>query len=288
MDDKINEKHEAADMDITKTQAVKKHNRPVGRLLKIMTATLGVALVIVGMYVGYTYASSPVSIREPLLEHYHFRMQVIVNGKTENFAESKYQTPYANDSCNAALPSSPIHFHDKRDQFVHIHWEGITGGQVLKYYGWNMIGGMKGSLGSRFDDLPKLQKIPIHGTTLPTIPGDANFYVYTQKDGRAVEKKFADFTRQDLEQFFGKTSNFPAHKLNQEKRSLLDSIRNALIPKAQAQDSHKSSHGEMELKRINNLLGDVVLFVQKDKPSEQQVKRRFDNLVPLGDSTCGG
>ncbi len=282
---------EKTDMDVkdtTEIQVSDKPVQPIGSLLKKVGMTIGLAIAIVGVYIGYTYASSPISIREPLLEHYHFRMQVIVDGKPENFADAKYQAPYSKDNCNAALPSNPIHFHDKRDQFVHIHWEGVTGGQVLKYYGWNLIGGLKGSLGSRFDDLPKLQKVPIHGAVLPAIPGDANFFVYIQKDGKAIEKKFEDFTRQDLEQFFGTTSNFPAHKLNQEKRSLLDSVRNALIPKAQAQDSHASPHGETDLKRINNLVGDVALFVQKDKPSERQVKDRFDDLVPLGDSTCGG
>lgn len=252
---------------------------------------IGTATIVAGGIVGYLYASTPISIREPLPEHYHFRMQVLVNGQAENFGSAPYQEGYAKDNCSAALTDSPIHFHDNQDQFTHIHWEGMTGGQVLKYYGWNFIGGTRGSLGYRFDDNHRLQKVAIHGNNLPAIPSDAQFYVYTSKpDGGYDEKRFDDFTKQDLEVFFNKTSNYPAHKLNQEKRK--SSLLDYLSPKAMAHNGE--DHGSMadadvaELTRINNLLGDVVIFVQKDKPSDAQIKDRFSKLTPLTESSCGG
>lgn len=262
----------------------------VRNTLKVAGITLLIAVLLAGAGIGYLYASSPISVREPLLEHYHFRMQVLVDGKAENFGAAEYQTPYDASNCNVALPDHPIHFHDGKDQFVHIHWEGVTGGQVLKYYGWNFIGGLPGALGYRFDQLPDLERVPIHGTPLPQIPDDAQFFVYTGSAERYQQKSLKDFTHQDLEVFFDKTSNFPAHKLNQEKRnSLLDD----LFPKAHADTGHQhgdaaDGRSEQELTRINNLIGDVVIFVQKDKPSDQQIKDRFNKLVPLGDSTCGG
>ena len=45
---------------------------------------------------------------------------------------------------------------------------------------------------------------------------------------------------------------------------------------------------EEKLTRINNMIGNVVIFVQKDKPTDQQIKERFNDLEPLSDSTCGG
>lgn len=277
-------------------QAAKAAGKPRHRLSRFLipaTVVLAIVLLLTGGTVGYLYAASPLSVREPLIEHYHFRMQVLVNGQAVNFADDKFQAGYSKDNCNAKLTASPIHFHDRMDQFVHIHWEGITGGQVLKMYGWNFIGGTRGSLGYRFDEAPKLKQVPIHSNSLPVIPSDANFYVYTRDGNSYKEKSFADFTGQDLEQFFGTTSNFPAHKLNMEKRktSLLEQLQTALIPKAHAHngaDDGDGSHDEAELKRINNLIGDVVIFTQKDKPTDQQIKDRFSKLVPLGDSTCGG
>jgi hypothetical protein len=45
---------------------------------------------------------------------------------------------------------------------------------------------------------------------------------------------------------------------------------------------------QQRLTRINNLIGNVVIFAQDTKPNDQQVKARFNQLVPLSDSTCGG
>ena len=123
-----------------------------------------IALLIIPLsYAGYVYASSPAVIRDPKLEHYHFRMQVLVNGIAEDFSTQAYQTGYAKDQCNASLPEQPIHFHDNTDQFTHIHWEGMTGGMVMKYYGWNYIGGMSNALGYKLDDLSDPQKVTTHG-----------------------------------------------------------------------------------------------------------------------------
>lgn len=253
-----------------------------------------IALFSVGSYVGYAYTTSPLAIREPLLEHYHFRMQILVNGKAENFGSSAYQIGYAKDQCNANLPEQPIHFHDNKDQFVHIHWEGMTGGLVMKYYGWNYIGGMNDALGYRFDDLPGIKKIPIHGKHLPKLPEGAKLYVYTGDEKGYAERGFEDWNRQDLETFFGKTSNFPAHKQNMQKRS---SILDTLFPRAYAHGGHSHTTTasdtdqeteEERLTRINNLIGNVVIFAQKDRPTDAQIKVRFDKLAPLSDSTCGG
>lgn len=263
--------------------------RKYAKVAAIIFASLIVALA---GYAGYIYAASPAVIRNPKLEHYHFRMQILVNGKAENFAEDKYQQDYAKDQCNANLPEQPIHFHDKKDQFTHIHWEGMTGGMVMKYYGWNYIGGIDKALGYKLDDLGDIQKVNTHGNFLPAIPNDAKFYIYTGDENGYKEKSFDDWKNQDLEQFFGKTSNFPAHEENRQT-SLLDKV----FPKVSAHGTEVHSNApsastdeseEEKLTRINNMIGNVAIFVQKDKPTDQQIKDRFTDLKPLSDSTCGG
>jgi hypothetical protein len=218
-------------------------------------------------------------------------MQILVNGKAENFAEDKYQQDYAKDQCNANLPEQPIHFHDAKDQFTHIHWEGMTGGMVLKYYGWNYIGGINKALGYKLDSLKDIQKVNTHGNFLPAVPQDAQLYVYTGDEKGYKERNFNDWKSQDLEQFFGVTSNFPAHEQNKQITSLLGKV----FPKAYAHGTADDADGndnseteEQKLTRINNLVGNVIIFAQKDKPTDQQIKDRFIDLEPLSDSTCGG
>lgn len=260
--------------------------------LKVLIFLILILLLVPVIYGIYVYLSSPATIRNPKLEHYHFRLQILVNGKAEDFANKSYQTGYAKDQCNANLPEQPIHFHDNKDQFNHIHWEGMTGGMVMKYYGWNYIGGLSNVLGYKLDNIKDLQKVTTHGNYLPAVPKDANFYVYTGDKNNYKERSFSDWKSQDLEQFFGVTSNFPAHKLNKgESSSLLDKV----FPKAYAHGTANDADGddgnettEEKLTRINNMIGNVVIFVQKDKPTDQQIKDRFNKLEPLSNSTCGG
>jgi hypothetical protein len=259
-----------------------------------VVSSLLLIVVVLASYAGYVYAMSPAIIREPALEHYHFRMQIIVDGKAEDFSSEGYQTGYAKDQCNANLPEQPIHFHDNKDQFTHVHWEGMTGGMVMKYYGWNYIGGVDNALGYKLDDLSDIQKVTTHGDYLPKLANDSKFFIYTGDESSYQERTFDDWKNLDLENFFGTTSNFPAHKINTEggETSFLDK----LLPKASAHDGVDDGNDgepgeeteEEKLTRINNLVGNVVIFAQKDAPSEQQIKDRFNNLEPLADSTCGG
>lgn len=263
--------------------------RPKRRLLVLLIAASLTLLLGFGAYTGYVYTSSPAVIRNPQMEHYHFRLQVLVDGKAENFGSKAYQTGYSKDQCSGSLAKQPIHFHDNKDQLVHIHWEGMTGGMVLKYYGWNYIAGIYNALGYKLDDLGDIQKVAIHGNLLPSVPKDANFYVYIGDEKGYQQKSFDDFKHQDLETFFGKTSNSPAHELNKRQTTLLDWA----FPKAYAHGDEvhsatTSTLSEEQLTRINNLIGNVVIFVQKDKPTDQQITDRFNKLEPLSDSTCGG
>ncbi|HYG84416.1 MAG TPA: hypothetical protein VD907_06095 [Verrucomicrobiae bacterium] len=272
--------------------ATPKLKRGLKKPIKLALAIAAALLLIPLFYVTYIFFSSPAAIRNPQLEHYHFRMQVLVNGKAENFAASKYQQDYVKGQCSANLPKEPIHFHDNQDQLVHIHWAGMTGGMVMKYYGWDYIGGIDKALGYRLDNVFDIQKVSIHGNLLPAVPNDTSFYVYTGDENGYQEKSFNDWKTQDLEQFFGTASNFPAFSPKETGLSWIDKI----FPKAHAHASeshnHESAHGketsQEKLTRINNLIGNVVLFVQKDKPTNQQVQERFSDLEPLSESTCGG
>lgn len=256
------------------------------KLFKIVTTLLLTAVAGAATYLGYLYVVSPDVIRNPQMEHYHFRMQIIVDGKAEDFGGQGYQVGYSKDQCNANLVEQPIHFHDNMDQFVHIHWRGMTGGMVMKYYGWNYIGGLRDALGYKLNDLADIQEVTIHGAYLPEVTKDMKFYIYTGDNESYTGRTFDDWRDKDLEEFFEKESNFPKPA---EEVSLLD----ILFPPAYAHgtEDHDEDHAETEeerLTRINNLLGNVVIFVQSEKPTDTQIKAEFANLVPLTDSTCGG
>src|SRR3990167_2013505 len=211
MSDKVAEAPDSSDSK--KPEKSAKYKLLMSRkVLAVLVAVLAVILLVPSGYLAYVYTSSPDSIRNPFFDHYHFRMQVIVDGKSENFVSDKYQQEYAKDLCTAELTDSPIHFHDQKDQFTHIHWNGMTGGLVMKQYGWNFIGGSDSVLGYRMDNLPMPKKVPIRGKLLPQVPDGSNYYVYIGDENNYSEKSFEDWKKQDLEQFFGKSSNLPGNE----------------------------------------------------------------------------
>ena len=251
-----------------------------------ISGVLIVLALALGVY-GYLYASTPEHIRKPSYQHYHFRSQILVEGKAVDFSNDKFQKETAvSTACSAAVGSTPIDFHDKMDQLTHVHWSGMTGGEFLKDFGWNFIGGSDEMMGRRYDAGMMPSSVKIYGKLLPAIPDNANFYVYVGDKDNYQQKSWDEFLNQDLETFFGKKSNI-GHSDEVSSSSVLD----WLFPKAYAHggvmDEHPSSKSEEELTRINNVVGNVVIFVQEKEPTQEQIKARFDNLVPLHESSCG-
>jgi hypothetical protein len=175
----MTEKSDEVPIEIDAKQEKPKPKRHIGKRTKVGLVVAIAILLIPLSYAGYIYAASPAVIRNPKLEHYHYRMQILVDGKAVDFSGKPYQTDYSKTSCGALLPKQPIHFHDDMDQFTHIHWEGMTGGLVMKYYGWNYIGGINNALGYKLDNLKEIEKVSTYGNYLPTVPKDAQFVVLT-------------------------------------------------------------------------------------------------------------
>jgi hypothetical protein len=242
------------------------------------------AMVVAGLVslAAYMFAISPAAIRAPKLDHAHFRLALVANGVPVDFGSEPFQKQ-SQAYCTDDLSEDPIHFHDNKNQFVHLHWKGISGGLVLKNYGWNMIGGPNNLLGYRFDRMPLGNAVPTYGDVLPTLPNNAKLWVYTGTADAYETRSAQDFLFKDLETFFGRTSTVGAHKT--------DFWRDLLFTPASAHNgtAHTASEkSQAELSAINNLLGDVVIFAQTDKPHDNLVREAFHTLEPLTESTCGG
>jgi hypothetical protein len=240
------------------------------RILRLVVGGLVGLLVLAAGLVGVAYALTPEPIRHPVASHYHFRLQMLVNGTAVNFGGTAFQTPLNHDLCSAKLTTEPIHFHDGLDQFVHVHWAGMTGGLFLKNYGWDLAGGLPGLLGVRFDQVPRLVPVAVHGTALPAAVEGDRYYVYVGNAAGYQERPWNDFLHQDLERFFT------------GRAAAVSGPWSGLVPAASAQGD------EAQLTQLNHVVGSAVIFAQRDKPTDAQIKDRFAHLVPLPESSCGG
>lgn len=284
--DKNDHKSENPQEEVASTKRFPKLQLNKRMAKKAVIIVAAIAILVGGMY-GYLYASTPEHIRKPTYQHYHFRTQLLVDGKAIDFSKDEFQKEIvASTTCSAAVGGVPIDFHDKMDQVTHIHWSGMTGGEFLKYFGWNLIGGSDDLLGRRYDAGLMPNSVKIYGKLLPGLHENTNFYVYVGDKNNYQQKSWNNFLNEDLETFFGKKSNI-GH--NEEVTSA--NVLNWLFPKASAHgeviDEHPSNKSEEELTRINNLIGNVVIFAQEKEPTKDEIKARFDNLVPLHESTCG-
>lgn len=281
-------KNEETIKETTATESKKMINGTI----KIIGGMLLATVVLVLITYGLMYLSSPAHIRYPTYEHYHLRTQIIVDGQAVDFSADEYQQEYDAGTCSAELSGQPIDFHDNEDQMTHVHWSGITGGELLKNYGWNLIGGNDNSLGRRYDQgLLSMYTVDIYGDLLPEVSEEANYYVYIGDEDSYEQKDWDEFLDSNLEDFFGVKSG-----LNTEDDisfNVLDLISSkAYAHGGEVKDEHseddESDIDEEKLTRLNNLIGNVVVFVQAEEPSEDEIKERFNRLVPLHDSTCGG
>lgn len=234
----------------------------------ILRFVLGAVLVVAALlaaWTAYAYIISPPAIRHPHWNHVHLRLQIITDGQGANFSQAKFQTPENKDICTAALTKEPVHFHDTLDQFVHLHWANLTGGILLKDYGWNFIGGPDSTLGYRFDQLPHLIRVPIHGLALPKPARDDRYYIYTGDQSGYKQRSWHDFLTESIDDFMaGKSAS------------------SDLVPAALA-DSDQD-----QAAKLNHVLGNVVIFAQKNPPTDQQIKDRFNHLIPIPTSQCAG
>lgn len=265
-------------------------------------------IVILFPIVGYSavrFGFSQDNISYPAKDHAHFRMQYIYRGKAENLADTKYQTLYEKGLCDANLSKEPMHLHDNKDQVLHLHWAKVTGGQILKNYGLNLIGGQDDKLGYQLYEITKFKvtPIPIFGKVLPQPESNDKLWVYSGEKDNFKTRAIDEFKNQDMETFFGTVSQ---ERLDQEKYgekiSFFEPIKVMAHGKSEEHSKELANNSiisgqsasaipvktEEELKQINNLLGNVVIFVQSTEPTQDQVKKRFDVLEPLSPSTCGG
>lgn len=265
------------------TGDIKKLPFSAKKIVLFVGIAASVLLIAYGGMVLNKFMSSESAIRNPSFDHYHFRMMVYAEGETVDFSQPQFQQTYEKNQCAVDLANEPFHFHDNLNQFAHVHWDGMTGGLFLKNYGWNFIGGSNDTLGWRFDDnWLSPNRVPVYNSAaLPGVDEDKDYYVYVQSEDKIIKKNWQDFLFQDFETFFAKEST-----LNPREGAWYDTLFTRVSAHGDVDDGHAEE--DVDLSKLNNLLGDLVIFAQDDEPSAQQVYEAFDSLVDLPDSTCGG
>jgi hypothetical protein len=259
----------------------------------------GLSLCLIAGYSLLYFVFSSPTYAYPKTDHYHFRFQLVQGGKAFDFSQAEFQKEQPAGACKGGLLDEPFHFHDVEDQLVHVHWMDVTGKQFMEYYGYNQPPAEKNTIvGYRLDTLwkfpPSITSVVSESNALSSISTNSTKWIYTGDETGFTNRKWADFYNQDINVFFGKKSQY---RIDQEskKTSWLETtvlahggvIDNDEVT-SQAGTGPTKSFSKQELETINDLVGNIVIFVQDKEPSPEEITAKFKNLIPLKDSVCGG
>jgi hypothetical protein len=170
-----------------------------------LLCVLGVSIFSLWYY-NVLYIQTPDNIRNPRIAHEHFRLQLIIDSQKIDFSKPPFQEPTPKSSsisvCTIGLTKEPMHFHDKKDQIIHLHWAKITGGQILKYYGLNYVDNNDSILGWQLKNNSKMPKAL--KTKDLRLGKTKKLWVYTGDENSYQSRNSKDFLNQTIKKFFAK------------------------------------------------------------------------------------
>lgn len=235
-------------------------------------------IVVVG-WLAFSFAS-PLAVTFPRGTEYALRFQMVVEGQLVDFSQPAYQTELDERICSE-LSQRPVAFHGGQNQWLHVYWQDLSGGTILRNYGYKNFPPFENYLGVRADNFPQFEPVAIHGNALPETDPSSQLYVYTGDQFGYTRRDESLFLEQPLEEFLREViPGTPMNSLGIEGRAQTEEAEPAAGPTLE-RNLETSKRG-----RPLDILGNVVVFVQAREPSEQQIIERFLTLTANQPVTC--
>jgi hypothetical protein len=241
----------------------------------VMFLSLISFISVVGLFSLTTYISRPY-FNNPQLTNYHLRLQLIFNGQLLPLTSQNIQEINEFKVCDLRLINKPIYQNIFNSQLFQVNWEGITGGEILKYYGLNLVGGSDDILGFRFKSLAKPQAIEtLKGINVKTTKQQKTFVYQNRQDGYTKIDPL-DFLFKDIE-LVVKKSNIRLNREQSQPNNIFGIKTFAQVEKPVIQQQEFESKLSLDY----DLIGNVVVFVGDSEPAEEVIIDRFNNFIPL-------
>lgn len=238
------------------------------------------------------------NITFPKTTHTHAMIKFYNNGSIYKTNLFNAMSPSDQTLCSGLITSEPIHFHDNVEDIIHLHWDNITGGQVLKYLGANYIGGFNNLMGIRLDRLNKYKITPIYTKDKALKPYPESLVkIYIKKVSSTNYEKvsLSDFIKLEL------SSLDPSYKPTAINNNILSNPKNYLWSKARAHndegdldgDGSSSNSSQSKASKPSSLssvaLPHILFYTnQVDDISEEQLQKDDASFTSTIDSQCNG
>jgi hypothetical protein len=237
--------------------------------------TLSLVITTIVLFSFTTFISRP-HFNSPQFTNYHLRLQLIYSGELTPFAKQTIQEINEFKVCDLSLLTKPVYQNTFNSQLFRVNWEGITGGEILKYYGLNLVGGPNDILGYRLKGFSIPQAIQTKNKINTKPAKQQKTFVYQNRQDGYAKIDPLDFLYKDIELVL-KKSNIRLQREESQPAGVLG-------VKAFAQDEKpivQQQEFESKLSLDYDLIGNVVVFVADLEPTEDVIIDRFNNFIPL-------
>jgi uncharacterized protein YneF (UPF0154 family) len=221
-----------------------------------------------------TYFSRPY-FNNPVFTNYHLRLQLINNGQIVSISGQNDERTNEFKVCDLTLLNRPIYQNSFNSELFQVSWEGITGGEILKYYGLNLVGGFDDVLGYRVKKNFGVEAIkPFQGNGISVSKKSKVFAYFKRQDGYEKLDQL-DFLFKDIE-LAVKKSNIRLEREHAKTPGLF-----GIRVFAEEKPKIEQQEFESKLSLDYDLIGNIVVFFEESEPTEDRIIDRFNNFIPL-------
>ena len=249
--------------------------------MKLIYKLLLTILVLVIISTSTLFLITPKHLKNPSLDHQHLRLKLLVNGKRIDFGSQEYQKEFDKSICDNKLSSEPFHFHDNLDQYLHLHWKGLTGGDMLTYLNINnKLRANLRTLAFRFDYFPQLQRIRTLEPKLDIEKGSSIQIYFRGYQQEQISKINIDMFKSTAITDLNKKV-YSAYNKNEANNTNVAYAH-------EGEDDSDNQAVDSEKQKIESLLGDFVIVINKEEIKDNELKQLFTDWIDIPESVCGG
>lgn len=220
----------------------------------------------------------------PRYEYAHIRMRLFVQGTEVDVQDLFSEYTLYRGACSGDVQRAPMSSVKKDPHSVRLMWKGLTGQDLFTFLGiaahhQPVPKSLGYALGAPF---PTSVPIPAHTQTLPEAT-NTNTFIFVRSGEGFIERPLSWWLKNSLEKNMGRNS--------QIKLTWSTDIASAHEEETEINTSSTDpfvlAQEQEEARMLNNILGDVVIFLDEpERPSDKEIENIFSTFPLITGGLC--
>ncbi len=215
----------------------------------------------------------------PQYEYAHIRLRVFVEGTEIDVGNNPNGTRLFQGACSAVLQKEPLATILKDPHSIRLMWKGVKLQDVFTYLGLRDTD----FFGYVFSPSFGVKKIPLEAKSIIVAPEATPRFLFIRTGEGYIEREISDWFGKSIEDVFGRSSQI---RLSWYTPNIASAHEEEGEINTSSTDPLVILQEQEEARRLNNVLGEGVLFIQHSRPENDQIQRAFDTFPLLSGSLC--